>query len=313
MVPQFEVQLSRLRRGLSAVELVYASHDQWPLPRVPLSAPRLNISVLDASFNPPTLAHLALANTPFPPCFRASPSVHEAFHAKLLLLSVRNADKSLKPSDATYAQRLDMMVSLTKESLVGSDLSSNNYPSSEDGIPPPGAPNIAVGIIDEPTFVGKSHSLLDFLHARLQSLAGPGTVGARACLTPQPKLTFLVGIDTLERLFAPRYYDSEKAMHQSLQTFFASDEDHSRIICGRRVTPGLRESGSEREARIVTVTKDYIRASRVALVDLDEHVRSLSSSEVRAKRGEDEGTWTAMVTSGVAEYIQQHGLYKKLT
>lgn len=311
MTSHFEAQLSRLRRGLSAVELVYTPHDRWPLPRLPLSGERLNISVLDSSFNPPTLAHLALANTPFPQCFRKSPQDSGSFHAKLLLLSVRNADKSLKPSDATYAQRLDMMVSLARDSPLESDPPSLHHdlkdePHSSD------SPNIAVGIIDEPTFVGKSHILQEFLRAKLRSLASPG-VAERTDGAPQPKLTFLVGMDTLERLFAPRYYASEQAMQDSLQTFFAPDKDDSHIISARRVIPELQEPESERENRIVAAAKDYLESSRIALVDIDESVRPVSSSEVRGRISRGDGTWASMVTRSVAEYVVEHDLYRKLT
>jgi nicotinamide-nucleotide adenylyltransferase len=69
---------------------------------------------LDSSFNPPTLAHLALAKAPAPPP-RSGGAIGEikdessGYDAHLLLLSIRNADKPLKPGDATHLQRLEMM------------------------------------------------------------------------------------------------------------------------------------------------------------------------------------------------------------
>ncbi|KAJ7476145.1 hypothetical protein FB451DRAFT_268350 [Mycena latifolia] len=112
--------LSKVQRGLSPLELVYVPHDNWPRPPSP------RISVLDASFNPPTLAHLALATAP--------ESTADA-DAHLFLLSVRNADKSLKPSDATHLQRLEMMLLLARPHRA------------------------AVALIDEPTFAGKARVL----------------------------------------------------------------------------------------------------------------------------------------------------------
>ncbi|KAJ7066865.1 hypothetical protein B0H15DRAFT_154271 [Mycena belliarum] len=110
--------LSKVQRGLSPLELVYVPHDNW-LPQRP------RISILDASFNPPTIAHLALATTP----------ASTAADARLFLLSVRNADKVLKPGDATHLQRLDMMLLLARRHRA------------------------AVALIDEPTFAGKARVL----------------------------------------------------------------------------------------------------------------------------------------------------------
>ncbi|KAJ6520887.1 hypothetical protein DFH09DRAFT_225203 [Mycena vulgaris] len=111
--------LSKVQRGLSPLELVYVPHDKWPRTT---SAQPLQISVLDSSFNPPTLAHLALANA-------AESNAH------LYLLSVRNADKSLKSTDASHLQRLEMMLLLAHPHRA------------------------AVAIIDEPTFAGKARVL----------------------------------------------------------------------------------------------------------------------------------------------------------
>lgn len=310
MAPQPEMQLSRLRRGLSTVELVYTSHERWPMPRFPFSDRKLNISVLDSSFNPPTLAHLALANTPFSARFKSSPSDNEDFHAKLLLLSVRNVDKLLKSGDATHTQRLDMMLSFANDIAF-----PPRSTQSEDSTQIPVGSNIAVGLINEPTFVGKSSTLLEFLHARIQSFfqLGATEIPILPNHIPQPKLTFLVGMDTLERLLAPRYYASEEAMKQSLGAFFSSEGDDSRIICGRRITPGLQESETEREIRTVAACKDYIDCSRIVLVDIDEEVRSLSSSDVRQKISGEDHTWTSMVTPSVVSYIVEHGLYRNVT
>src|SRR3984885_1929810 len=61
--------LHRVQAGFSPVELIYTPHDRWPIPHprlTPLIRRPLQVLVLDSSFNPPTLAHLALANFPRP-------------------------------------------------------------------------------------------------------------------------------------------------------------------------------------------------------------------------------------------------------
>ncbi|KAJ6466595.1 hypothetical protein C8R47DRAFT_951775, partial [Mycena vitilis] len=172
----------------------------------------LQISVLNSSFNPPTLAHLVLVNAP-------RPSIGEdpggEYDAKIYLLSVRNADRSLKPTDATYIQRLEMMLLPAQESVERAE----TY-------------QVAIGIIDEPTFVGKASKLLVFMEHRLSGLG---------VAPPRPQLTFLLGMsDTLERVLAPRYYgssptdpDAETKMYASLHRFFAPEHPHR--VCAARV------------------------------------------------------------------------------
>nr|VWO99393.1 Fatty acid synthase subunit alpha (EC [Includes: Acyl carrier, 3-oxoacyl-[acyl-carrier-protein] reductase (EC (Beta-ketoacyl reductase), 3-oxoacyl-[acyl-carrier-protein] synthase (EC (Beta-ketoacyl synthase)] [Ganoderma boninense] len=292
--------LQRIQRGLSTVELVHTSHPRWPLPPGPSTSPTVQISVLDSSFNPPTLAHLALANA-LPPPPRNAPSTlapHD-FDARLLLLSVRNADKQLKAGDATYEQRMEMMVLLAQE--LAPTLSQ---PLARE-------PNVAVAIIDEPTFVGKSAALLDFLRKRILDLhRSPGVIfKSPSHALPSPKLTFLMGTDTIVRFFAHRYYPNERAMATSLRQFFSPDENDSRIICVRR-TSGL--SGAAEESVEIQIP-DFIReippAERISFVDIGDEERTLSSSQVRVKLANREESWRSMLSPVLAHYIAEHCLY----
>ncbi|KAI0783945.1 hypothetical protein BC629DRAFT_1628786 [Irpex lacteus] len=142
---QLETLLERVKRGESPLELVHTPHESWPYPRVTPSGPRFSISILDSSFNPPTRAHLALASLTSNTKSMSTPD--RDFDARLLLLSVRNADKGLKPTDATYVQRLEMMIRLARDIY-------SPVPQGEHNA------NTAVAIIDEPTFVGRPESLL---------------------------------------------------------------------------------------------------------------------------------------------------------
>lgn len=121
-----------------------ALYVQAHLPRYKRAQP-LRISILDSSFNPPTRAHLALAQSKPPkrifvpgterqsnvssttvkprrPSAGSGDAVvtqerkpeynEDDYDARLLLLSVRNVDKTLKPGDATFVQRVEMMSQL---------------------------------------------------------------------------------------------------------------------------------------------------------------------------------------------------------
>jgi nicotinamide-nucleotide adenylyltransferase len=310
--------LQRLQRGISTVELVHTPHELWPYPPSCCGTRNsLRIAVLDSSFNPPTLAHLALANST-PPQYsntntsasEPSPcSVHECnYDARLLLLSVRNADKSLKPGDATHLQRLDMM-SLLNRDIVLHDV--RETPACDDDA------NVAIAIIDEPTFVWKSSTLLAFLRQRFADLASSSTPSS----PPTPQLVFLQGFDTLERLLSPRYYASEEAMLQSLRQFFSPQGDDSRVVCARRVQhppsphaqvaqgSSLDTNQSEREKLVLAKAKEFVEAERIILVDIGEDERAFSSSELRDKIARGNGSWKKMTTGHRADYIMEKKLY----
>ncbi|KIM33232.1 hypothetical protein M408DRAFT_33674, partial [Serendipita vermifera MAFF 305830] len=203
------------------VEFIYMSNPSWPISR-PTSedlttAEKLQrplwISVLDSSFNPPTKAHLALACSSPP---QVEPTSRELkYDAHMLLLSVTNADKRLKPGDATYEQRLEMMA------LVSQEMQLAEQPAT----------NVCVAAIDEPTFVGKSAKLKDAISNRIGSLSNRDDRGQEF------KLCFVLGFDTVTRLFEPKYYGSIEAMRASLRLFFAPVSEggqDSYVVCARR-------------------------------------------------------------------------------
>ena len=230
----------------------------------------LKISVLDSSFNPPTLAHFALANSYLPISTQGQEGTqNSAYDARLLLLSVRNVDKALKPGDATYEQRLEMMMLLAEElEAVAANITNTN--TNNFGNDTSGLRNVAVGIIDEPTFVKKSSTLRSALQSQLPSLLAskpergsdgdnsnpmpysepqsfnPAKIGLGVNV-PEIQLHFLMGTDTLERLLAPRYYvpssststsvDATLAMHTALRGFFSlppEGGDGSIVVCAGR-------------------------------------------------------------------------------
>ncbi|KAG7089414.1 hypothetical protein E1B28_011102 [Marasmius oreades] len=299
------------------IELVFTSHPAWPRPKRSIPQRPLQISVLDASFNPPTIAHLALANARRPRYRSIEESNGHDYDAKLLLLSVRNADKQLKSTDATHAQRLEMMIRFAQE-LVTVDEAPKKYE------------NVAVAIIGEPTFVGKSHLLQRFLKERTNN-------------QEEFRLTFLLGFDTLERFFAPRYYTSsasfdileaKQQMYTSLEGFFAPHGDNSRIVCARRSPSSYPQStASQSPSKIPeslsqedppfdptipyplsSTIRDFFRSRSltfelVKMIDLGEEVWAVSSSDVRNAIMQRDGRWKALTPPLVKEFIEIRNLY----
>ncbi|KAH8835023.1 hypothetical protein DL96DRAFT_1572577 [Flagelloscypha sp. PMI_526] len=270
------------------VHLVFSPTATWPSnPRSSQSTP-LRISILDSSFNPPTRAHVALLKY-------NKPSSLREYDAKLLLLSVRNPDKTLKPGDATFVQRLAMMTAIAK------DLGDNT----------------AVAIIDEPLFFGKGKSLAEFLRKRL------GTSNAET-----PKLfvlDFLLGMDTLERVVSPKYYipnpsltasspETAAAMRSALLTFVSSPPDghNCRIICARRDPHSYPQLVVEDDQSSPLMhAEDFIASGHITMMDIGSTEQTFSSSQVRKLVASGAASeWEKMVPESVAKFIHDETLYR---
>lgn len=317
--------LQKVQRHESPVELVYTSHERWPCPRLPIHPQRkldtIRISVLDSSFNPPTCAHLALANSRPPQYTMKSGLTGSAlasaaeldYDARLLLLSVRNADKTLKSGDATYEQRLEMMYLLSKDmSASVSQLPKNKSDSAHA--------NVAIAIVDEPTFVGKAVVLRQFLNAQISGLYSPATALDGMAIsptsdeisTPDPRLVFLLGFDTLVRLLSPRYYASEAAMMDALRLFFSPEGDDCYVVYAQRKLAELGHMVQEEvEAKTLFAAKEFVENERVALISIgaDSVDEQTSSTQVRTKVALKDETWRGLVTPSIANYIIQNSLY----
>jgi len=200
---------------------------------------------------------------------------------------MKNVDKMPKHGDATPSQRLEMMVLLAKElqRMGEEDLDHGSW-------------NVAVAVCQEPTFVGKSIALKAFLQRRLVDL------GSRSKTVD---LTFLLGYDTLERLFEPRYYGSEESMKKALQGLLTASGDDSRVLCARR-SAGM--SYSQTESDIMEKAKEYIESGAVTLADIGEVERVLSSSEIREDIRTGSSNWESKVPATIAAYIKEEHLYQ---
>ncbi|KJA19525.1 hypothetical protein HYPSUDRAFT_44298 [Hypholoma sublateritium FD-334 SS-4] len=299
--------LQRVQQGISKFELIYTPHPRWPLPHPSLGPTAaktpVRISILDSSFNPPTLAHLGLANS-LPP--DAASNLDSDYSAKLLLLSVKNADKTLKPGDARYEQRLEMMHLMVRsmEPLRGEAVAQ---------LGPEEAANAAIAIIDEPTFVGKSRVLREGFAKRLADTPAP------AINIADVELTFLVGHDTLARLVSPRYYPSEATMLAALRRFLSADAaggDRSRVVSAQRSSPtGGGGGGAVDVVEELPYVREFLDARRITVIDMGDTLRTYSSTTVRravGSMGQDDGTagsWRRLVTADVARYVVEEGLY----
>ncbi|KAJ7285268.1 hypothetical protein C8J57DRAFT_1671770 [Mycena rebaudengoi] len=154
---------------------------------------------------------------------------------------------------------------------------------------------VAIAIIDEPTFVGKSSKLLGFLERRLSEL------GAPAPATMRPHLTFIAGIrhagasivSALLRCIADRPRCGVKDVLLIAQVLFF----------------GTRQLAHH----TLSLASEFLSKQQIVLVDIGKDERTYSSTAVRdaLSRGNDDG-WKRLVPRGVEEYITKEKLYSSL-
>ena len=113
---------------------------------------------------------------------------------------------------------------------------------------------------------------------------------------PEATFDFVLGYDTLVRLFDERYYDG--SMEAELAPFF---ERHRVIASNRGDVTAADVSGyvAERAARY---------AGRIVTVALDEEHGRIASSDARELIGAGRGS--DALPAEVAAYIRAHGLYE---
>lgn len=289
--------------------LVYQSHPRWPIQSSNTTAKegkkRVHIAILDSSFNPPHFAHLAIASSHFPLSLSStssSPAIQlsetgdnlnrvkldkndamsESYTSRILLFSVKNIEKKPKPGDASTLQRIEMTI------LLAERLSKMMIERKESG-------GVAVGLINEPTFVKKSHIVQNFLksHQNEQS---------------DVRLSFLAGTDTLARFFVPKFYPS--GMQQALSTFFSlsPEGDGSHLVIARR---GKDQTGRFQEDQILQQdeVKQWVEMGGLRMLGEGEiGYEEVGSTEVReaVKNGEK---LDGMIPHEIEDYIREAGLY----
>jgi len=242
----------------------------------------IRVCVLDSSFNPPTLAHQAMLLN----CAKKFPS-----DCYLLLLSTSNADKGeifdVKENDSPQTLRrpngpeeggtlgrLLMMKTLAED--LHQDL-----------------PNLAVASTAAALFVDKIKAISGFF-------------------APLPSESmFVVGADTLIRIFDRKYYTSVEEMCKQLRVFFSGA---SFVYANRVGSPDLEGLLSESGP-----LADEVRAllvefkQKILSVEISERLQTLSSTQARKLLHEGASTdVSGILSSRVSSFIQTHKLYAQL-
>lgn len=179
--------------------------------------------------------------------------------------------------------------------------------------------NTAVGALNQPTFVGKS----EVLRRCLPRVSDGDDID-------NIHLTFLIGTDTLHRLFVERYYPSDatlgRDMTSQMRRFF-TDHGSDVVVANRQdqrqgesksATASREDEGYEGE----THAREWIQQGKIRFVDIGKQEMEMSSTSVRkavaaaAQRDGGDGssnsgrTLEQMTDDAIREYIEAHGLYR---
>ena len=286
----------------SGVKLVYSTHPSWPaLPSVSGSnCGSLDIAVLDSSFNPPSKAHYALLTSRAILAEKSGTPPHErSYDAHLLLFSTLNADKGTgKAGDAGLSQRVEMMTLLAKQL-------ERNSPTA----------NVAIGLVDKPLIFAKSTLTWELL----------SSIPTRC----RPRLHWVVGFDTLYRVFQLKYYASLEDFGQQCRQFF--QEERTTLVCARRDEssfPALFGDAQEAESttsrarreedRLLASenVKPWVESGSVAMLDIDSDQAALSSTRIRSvlrdqgkSKEQKRDELSGMVPPLLVDYLLESGVY----
>jgi nicotinamide-nucleotide adenylyltransferase len=214
------------------------------------------IAILDSSFNPPTKAHLKLLENSI--INYNNNSQNFIFHASLLLYSINNVDKITSSSDAKLIDRLIMMKILAS-CIINSQKSNNNSLLQ----------NLAVGVTTQARFIDKANAI----HSSFNNNSNNNS-------NNNISLYFIMGFDTIIRLFNPNYYNDIK---KELGEFFTKNY----IICANRDGHNNDEiekflnNDIVKEIVNINNNNNNIHEKKILRIILNEEISRISSSKVR--------------------------------
>ncbi|PKC17957.1 Nucleotidylyl transferase [Rhizophagus irregularis] len=302
-------------------KITYKSSPIWPISSSVSDHKKITrIAILDSSFNPPTNAHYHLivrsvTNIFFQndkPIIIQTPEGRqqikeqglEFFDSCLLLYATKNADKILSSSDANHVDRLLMMETLA--SHIQSTAPSDTHFTA--------LKNLAVGVVTHPRFIDKAHGILSLLLSLSNS-----SFGFSDNISRQFSLYFIMGYDTVIRLFNPQYYTN---MREELAPFFETNY----IICANR--EGYDGEEAEEQFYQNEIVREIIgiEGEKIIRIKLDNEIAKISSTrvrdivrnELRVKNKEStkeqnkvQSDLLKLCPEPIVEFVIQKGLYRK--
>lgn len=279
LVAFFSRALSAFQHSASPFQVICTLNPTSPTPTPPTATtpspptrPKTLI-ILDSSFNPPTLAHLHMATS----ALRAHQS--SSSPRLLLLLSVQNADKPVKP--AGFAERLAMMhvfAGDVQAVLRGEGGSGEGEVEGVEGV------TVDIGLTSKPYFHDKSRVITE-----------------SGVYADDLEQVVLVGFDTLVRIFDAKYYGGEEGMGREVGGFLG----RARLRVMMRPGGGWGDVGGQR-GWVEGLEERW--KGRVELVEGDGGMVSSTLAREAVRVGDWEVVG-GLVTEGVRAVIRDMGVY----
>ncbi|KAK4982797.1 hypothetical protein LTR66_009091 [Elasticomyces elasticus] len=276
LLPRLSSSLSNFQSSSSKFAIIHSIN---PTPDPPQSPKTLFI--LDSSFNPPSIAHLAITKSILR---SSSANRYPKPHRLLLLFSTHNADKA--PSAASFPQRLALMT------IFAEDLHDNLKNSGEDHSIPP----VDIGLTTLPYYTDKT-----------------AAISAANVYPDKPMHIHMMGFDTITRFFAAKYYPNHDPPFSALAPYFEAghrlrvtirpDDEFGDAKTQRAFLRKLEDGEMEKDGG----KREW--AEQIEMVEPGEGV-GVSSTKVRkaAKSGDWE-TVQALCTKGVMTWVKEEELY----
>lgn len=305
MLPRLQSALRAFQSSQKSFTLVPTSTTATAAAAAPRKCKTLII--LDSSFNPPTIAHMAMAASALHNLRTqhdiagalkggdaAKPSSPSTDGVRLLLLlAVNNADKAPKP--ASFEQRLLMMHDFAGD--IRQAWRKAQTEEEEEELP------VDIGLTTHPYFHDKSAAIA----------ASPEYSFAPS----SSQQVFLAGYDTLIRIFNPKYYTAEPPpdttpMQAALDPFLA----RARLRITMRTDAEWGGRAEQEEFADKLANGDELErvggrrewATRVELVEGLEGSDGLVLSSTEARAAVEKGDWERLrrvVPAGVSEAIER--------
>lgn len=280
LVPEMEAALKSFQSSGSQFRILKTIQSDTSRSHEQSSQTNKPLLILDSSFNPPSIAHLTLAQS----ALKSSPT-----NRLCLLFATMNADKA--PSPAPFQHRLAMMALLAQDLLSSLQQETESNPDKEEL-------SIDVAVTTAPYYNAKSAAISD-------SEAYPS----------HPRHTHLLGFDTITRFFNPKYYASThdpplsalapffEAGHR-LRVTLRPDESNYTLEDQKSFVDSLANGSMEKDG----AKREW--AQQVELVDPNPRA-GVSSTRVReaAKKGQWK-TVEELCTPQVAEWVRTYKLYE---
>ncbi|RIA84472.1 hypothetical protein C1645_784049 [Glomus cerebriforme] len=174
--------------------------------------------------------------------------------------------------------------------------------------------NVAVGVITHPRFIDKAHGILSSLLS-----SSNFSLGSSDNASQQFSLYFIMGYDTVIRLFNPQYYTN---MREEIISFFET----SNIICANR--EGYDGEESEERFYQSKIIREIAggEGEKIVRIKLDNEIAKISSTRVREIVGNElrieneesaneqqnkvQNTLLELCPEPIVEFVIQKGLYR---